>query len=96
MSIAAESPWPLTGSSRYEGSMTRKIAVSLPDHLVTAARTAVADGRAASVSAYVAAALEAYADDQRVIGMLDDILEQTGGPMTAAEQAWADEILRGR
>ena len=96
MSTVAESPWPFDGSRRYERSMTTKIAVSLPDHLVAAARSAVADGRAASVSAYVAAALEAYAGDQDAIAMLDDILAQTGGPVTAAEQAWADEILRGR
>lgn len=96
MSSVAESPWLRDGSTRYERSMTTKIAVSLPDHLVAAARAAVADGRAASVSAYVAAALEAYTDDRRAIALLDDILAQTGGPVTAAEQAWADEILRGR
>jgi Arc/MetJ-type ribon-helix-helix transcriptional regulator len=37
--------------------MTTKIAVSLPDHLVEAARNAVRGGRAASVSAVVADAL---------------------------------------
>ena len=96
MSTGTETRWPPARSGRYESSMTVKIAVSLPDHLVATARTAVAEGRAASVSAYVAAALEAYADDHRVITMLDEIIEQTGGPVTAAEQAWADEILRGR
>lgn len=33
--------------------------------------------------------------DDRAIAMLDAILEQTGGPVTAAEQAWADAVLRG-
>src|SRR5436853_131240 len=36
--------------------MTTKIAVSLPDEQVAAARRAVAEGRAPSVSAYVASA----------------------------------------
>ena len=39
--------------------MTTKIAVTLPDELVESARRAVAEKRAASVSAYVADALRA-------------------------------------
>jgi Arc/MetJ-type ribon-helix-helix transcriptional regulator len=73
--------------------MTTKVTVSLPDALVLAARAAVAERRAPSVSAYVAAALEAYGDEHRAAAMIDDILERTGGPMTRAEQAWVDDLL---
>lgn len=73
--------------------MTRaKIAVSLPAELVAAARHAVKRGRATSVSGYVAAALAAYvasADDT----WIDEWLEETGGPLTPAENAWADRVL---
>lgn len=41
-------------TGEYDQSMTRRITVSLPDHLVDAAAAAVEDGRVASVSAYVA------------------------------------------
>jgi Arc/MetJ-type ribon-helix-helix transcriptional regulator len=73
--------------------MTSKIAVSLPDHLVEQARRAVAAGRAASVSAYVAAALEEKAKLDELAGWLDELLAQSGGPLTDAEAAWADDVL---
>lgn len=60
--------------------MTTKIAVSLPDELVEAARAAVRDGRAASVSAYVA---DAMADKARrtSLGELLDDLDRLHGPV---------------
>jgi Arc/MetJ-type ribon-helix-helix transcriptional regulator len=73
--------------------MTSKIAVSLPDHLVAQARRAVADGRAASVSAYVAAALEEKAKLDDLADLLDELLAETGGPLTDAERRRADEII---
>jgi Arc/MetJ-type ribon-helix-helix transcriptional regulator len=73
--------------------MTSKIAVSLPDHLVAQARRAVADGRAASVSAYVAAALEEKAKLDDLAALLDELLAETGGPLTDAERRHADEII---
>lgn len=45
--------------------MTTKLAITLPDEYVAAARKAVADGRAASVYAYIAEALaRRSADDE--------------------------------
>jgi Arc/MetJ-type ribon-helix-helix transcriptional regulator len=73
--------------------MTSKIAVSLPDHLVVQARRAAADGRAASVSAYVAAALEEKAKLDDLAALLDELLAETGGPLTDAERRHADEII---
>lgn len=72
-----------------------KIAVTLPPELVASAKRAVDSGRASSVSAYIAEALaeKEERDDLRVL--LDEMLEETGGPVTDAERRWADEILRG-
>ena len=65
---------------RYDSGMTTKIAVSLPDELVEAARAAVRDGRAPSVSAYVA---DAMADKARrtSLGELLDDLDRLHGPV---------------
>ncbi len=75
--------------------MTRraKIAVSLPAELVAAARRAVKSGRAPSVSAYVETALAHQVDRDEGGDWIDEWLAETGGPMTAEEEAWADEVL---
>lgn len=74
------------------GMTKAKIAVTLPPELVAAARKAVKAGRATSVSGYVEAALAAYvaADDD---AWIDEMLEETGGPMTEAERARARQAL---
>lgn len=73
-----------------------KIAVSLPRGLAERARQAVRQGRAASVSAYVASALEQKMDLDELAVLLDDMLAETGGPMTPAERREADKVLGGR
>jgi len=70
-----------------------KIAVSLPAELVEHAQRAVAEGRAASVSAYVARALEERAKLDNLSSLLDEMLAETGGPLTAAERKAADRAL---
>jgi Arc/MetJ-type ribon-helix-helix transcriptional regulator len=75
------------------GMTTAKIAVSLPTELVEQARRAVADGRAASVSAYVARALEEQAKLDDLASLLKEMLAETGGPLTAAERNAADQVL---
>jgi len=74
--------------------MTRrdKIAVTLPRDLVAAARTAVADGRAASVSAYVAEAMRQRAQQDDLDAQLEAMLERSGGPMTDEERAEIDRL----
>ena len=63
-------------------SMTRaKIAVSLPEELVDQAREAVRTGRAASVSAYVTAALEEKARLDDLATLLDEMLAESGGAL---------------
>jgi Arc/MetJ-type ribon-helix-helix transcriptional regulator len=75
------------------GMTMSKIAVSLPDDLVARVRGAVAKGRAGSVSSYVAAALEEKAKLDDLAEMLTEMLQETGGPLTAAERRAADEAL---
>lgn len=73
------------------GMTTRaKIAVTLPRDLVEAARSAVRAGRAASVSAYVAGALEERAKLDDLDALLAEMLTRTGGPVTDAERAEID------
>ena len=50
-------------------------------------------GRAPSVSAYVAAALEEKAKLDDLAGLLDEMLAESGGPVTAAERRAADRAL---
>jgi Arc/MetJ-type ribon-helix-helix transcriptional regulator len=72
--------------------MTKKIAVSLPDDLVAEAKDAVASGRAASVSAYVADAMRAVGRRESLLDVIQDIYEEIGYP-TAEEREWAREQL---
>ncbi len=80
-------------SGMITGMTTSKIAVSLPSALVKQAQRAVADGRATSVSAYVARALEEQAKLDDLAALLDEMLTETGGPLTASERRAADRAL---
>lgn len=74
--------------------MTRtKIAVSLPTELVEQARRAVAEGRADSVSAYVAEAIKEKRTHEDLAALLEEMLAETGGPLTPEEEALADRAL---
>jgi antitoxin ParD1/3/4 len=75
------------------GMTSSKIAVSLPKPLVARARRAVRQGIAASMSAYVAAALEEKAKLDDLAGLLDEMLAESGGPLTTAERRAADAAL---
>ncbi|MCL4414942.1 MAG: toxin-antitoxin system antitoxin subunit [Acidimicrobiales bacterium] len=72
---------------------TTKIAVSLPGELVAQARRAVSEGRASSVSAYVARAIEEQAKLDDLASLLEEMLAETGGPLSAAERRAADRAL---
>jgi len=75
-------------------SMTRqKIAITLPEEQVAAARRAVAEGRAASVSAYISQALTRRTAEEEMADMLAEIFAETGGPPTEEEQARARREL---
>ncbi len=69
-----------------------KIAVTLPPELIAAARAAVRDGHAASVSAYVAEALARRVREDGLNALLDD-LDRELGPPGAEDYGWADRAL---
>lgn len=77
------------------GMKSAKIAVSLPDALVRQARSAVRRGRASSVSSYVAVALEEKVKLDDLADLLEQMLAETGGMLTAAERRAADRALNG-
>ncbi|MGA7241311.1 MAG: ribbon-helix-helix domain-containing protein [Bryobacteraceae bacterium] len=73
---------------------TSKITITLPDDQLEEIRALVANGGAASVSAFVKHAVGvALFDAAGWREMLKDALQQTGGPLTKDERKWADAIL---
>jgi len=70
-----------------------KIAVSLPRHAAESARRAVRQGRAESVSAYVAKAIEDKAKLDDLAALLEEMLAESGGPLTSAERRAAERAL---
>lgn len=77
---------------RYALGMTTKIAVSLPDELVAAARRAVGEGRAPSVSAFVAAALNEHSRYGQLADLLSEMSAEAGAP-TQGDRDWARHAL---
>jgi len=72
--------------------LTTKIAVSLPDELVAAARQAVAAGHAASVSGFVAHAIEEHGRYEQLAALLSEMAIEAGTP-TEGDRLWAREAL---
>ncbi len=75
------------------GMTASKLAISLPEALVARVHSAVERGRATSVSAYIASALEEKAKHDELADLLDEMLAETGGPLTTAERRAADQSL---
>lgn len=71
---------------------TEKIAVSLPKPIAERARRA-ARRRSGSLSAYVARALEEKVKLDDLSSLLEEMLEETGGPLTRTERKAADKEL---
>ncbi|MGH9127513.1 MAG: hypothetical protein ACRDY2_00750 [Acidimicrobiales bacterium] len=69
-----------------------KIAVSLPQSQIDAARQAVAEGRATSVSAYVSGALSRVERDTSLTELVAELIGSHGAP-AAEDFTWADEVL---
>lgn len=72
-----------------------KVAVSLPRETFQRAKRAVGRGRAASLSAYVTAALDQKAMLDELEDLLNEMLDETGGPMTRAEEKRIDRVILG-
>src|SRR5260370_42099554 len=79
---------PLRRDRMGEGmitSMTRqKIAITLPEEQVAAARRAVAEGRSPSVSAYISQALARRDADEELAETVEEIYAEAGPPPAAA------------
>lgn len=71
---------------------TRKIAITLPEEQVAEAKRAVTEGRARSVSAYVAEAIAARAERDGLRAYVDALIDEHGAP-TPQDYAWADAQL---
>jgi hypothetical protein len=77
------------------GMTSMKVAVSLPRETFERAKRAVGRGRAPSLSAYVTAALEQKATFDELDDLLNEMLDETGGPMTAVEKHRVDRLIKG-
>lgn len=76
------------------GMATRKVTVTLPEEQLERVRALVEAGKAPSVSGFVQHAVGVALDDVAGWGaLLAQALQDTGGPLSAVEQAWADQIL---
>ena len=76
------------------GMASRKLTITLGEEQVLQIRDLVSAGRAASVSGFVQHAVGVALDDVAGWGaMLARALDDTGGPMSAEERAWADAAL---
>jgi Arc/MetJ-type ribon-helix-helix transcriptional regulator len=83
----------VAGPGMMFGMTRAKIAVTIPKPLLSAARRAVKEGRADSVSAYVTDALREKAKLDDLAAMLDEMLAETGGPPTKHERREAERML---
>ena len=79
------------------GMATRKITITLPEEQLQEIRALVSARQAANLSAFVQHAVRvALSDAAGWKEMLADALEQTGGPLSQKERAWADALLSPR
>jgi Arc/MetJ-type ribon-helix-helix transcriptional regulator len=79
------------------GMATTKITITLPNEQIEEIRALVASGQTPNISAFVKHATEiALHDAAGWKEILKDALDQTGGPLTRRERAWADTVLSPR
>ncbi len=73
---------------------TRKVTITLDETQLARIQDLVRAGSAASVSGFVQHAVTVALDDVAGWGaMLAEALQQTGGPLSDEERAWADGVL---
>lgn len=70
----------------------RKVAVTVPEQLMKIVEKEVAEGKAASISAFVTDALEEYTDGGSLGELLDEMDREFGKP-TKETTAWARRVL---
>jgi Arc/MetJ-type ribon-helix-helix transcriptional regulator len=73
---------------------TKKITITLPEEQVETMRDLVVHGQADSISGFVQHAVGVALGEVDLWELeLAAALDATGGPLTEAEIAWADEVL---
>ncbi|HEY1088863.1 MAG TPA: hypothetical protein VGE37_14260 [Archangium sp.] len=72
---------------------TAKLAISLPTEVLEKARRSARRERASSLSAYISEAIEQKTSMDDLKHLLDEMLDATGGPLTAKERQAADRAL---
>ena len=75
------------------GMTVAKITISIETRVLKGARGAIRRGRAKSLSAYISKAVEEKVADDDLMTMLDEMLEETGGPPTPEEEREAERAL---
>ena len=70
----------------------RKIVITLPNEVLAKARRESRRTRV-SLSAYIARSIEMRVVDEDLQKMLDEMLAETGGPLTEEERREADKAL---
>jgi Arc/MetJ-type ribon-helix-helix transcriptional regulator len=79
------------------GMATTKITITLPNRQLEEIRKRVAAHEYPSVSGFVQRAVQKSLDNAAAFrAMLDEALEETGGPPTPKERAWARRMLTPR
>ena len=76
------------------GMAAKKVTITLAEEQIERVRALVAAGTASSVSGFVQHAVGVALDDVAGWGAaLAEALKVSGGPLTAEEKTWADEVL---
>lgn len=76
------------------GMASKKVTITLDEEQICRIRALLDAGKAPNISAFVRHAVGVALDDVAGWGMLlAAALEETGGPLSAEEKAWADEAL---
>ena len=79
------------------GMATTKITITLPDGQLQEIRQRVAAQESSSISGFIQAAVQKSLDNAAEFrAMVDDALQQTGGPLTPKEREWAKKMLSPR
>ena len=79
------------------GMATTKITVTLPDRQIEEIRKRVAARRSSSVSGFVQQAVQKSLDNAAEFrAMVEEALNETGGPLKPKERAWARKMLSTR
>ncbi|HEY7391278.1 MAG TPA: ribbon-helix-helix domain-containing protein [Bryobacteraceae bacterium] len=74
-----------------------KITITLPDRQLEEIRKHVAARDASSVSGFIQRAVQKSLENEAALqAMLDEMLQETGGPLTAKERTWARRMLAPR